>query len=473
MTISRRRFLGSAAAISLGFSVFRSTVVAASPRRRADFGPLLPDPDNLLALPEGFRYTIISRRGDPMTDGFFVPARPDGMATFAGPGGRTIIVRNHEVDSSSDPSMGAFGPGLELLDRLDATRVYDAGTGGLPALGGTTTLVFDPATQSVEATYLSLAGTLRNCAGGPTPWGSWITCEETVERAGGALARDHGFCFDVPASVTGLPARPVPLEAMGRFNHEAVAVDPASGVVYETEDDSAGLLYRFIPNVPGELARGGRLQALAARDARSLDTRNFGGRGIEPGIPMQVHWIDMDDVVAPDDDLRVRGFEAGAARFARGEGIWYGEGEVFFACTNGGEARKGQIWRYRPSPYEGRAREAEAPGTLELFIEPNDGRLVENADNLTVSPWGDLVVCEDGTGDDHLIGVTPAGELYDLARNMSGNGELAGVCFSPDGSTLFANMQVEGLTLAIRGPWGGRDSGGATARPGTSSYRGN
>jgi secreted PhoX family phosphatase len=453
MTISRRRFLGSAAAVSLGFSGFRSTMLDPSRNRRADFGPLLPDPDNLLALPEGFGYWIISRHGDPMTDGFFVPARPDGMATFPGPGGRTLIVRNHEVDSSADPTTGAFGPRLELLDRLDRERLYDPGSGDLPALGGTTTLVFDTATQTLEQSHLSLAGTLRNCAGGPTPWGSWITCEETVARSGGALARDHGFCFEVPAAITGLPVRPVPLTAMGRFNHEAVAVHPASGVVYETEDDSTGLLYRFIPNVPGQLARGGRLQALAVRDQPSLDTRNFAGRAVDPGVPMQVRWIDVEDVEAPDDDLRQRGFAAGAARFARGEGIWHGRDEVFFACTNGGEARRGQIWRYRPSAHEGQPGEEVGPGTLELFIEPNDGTLVENADNLTVAPWGDLVVCEDGSGDDHLVGVTPAGETYKLARNMNGNGELAGVCFSPDGGTLFVNMQIEGLTLAITGPW--------------------
>ena len=453
MTISRRRFLKSAAAVSLGFSGLQCTALPGRRPRRIDFGALLPDPHGVLALPEGFRYTILSRAGDWMTDGFVVPARPDGMATFPAAGGRTVIVRNHEIDSDAAADSGAFGHGHELLGRLDAELLYDAGAAGAPALGGTTTMVFDTASQTLEATYLSLAGTLRNCAGGPTPWGSWVTCEETVARAGGALARDHGYCFEVPARLTELPVRPVPLEAMGRFNHEAVAVDPASGVVYETEDDTQGLLYRFLPDVPGQLARGGRLQALAVRGHTSLDTRNFGGRDIEPGVAMEVAWIDLDHVGSPEDDLRFRGFAAGAARFARGEGIWYGEGELFFACTNGGEARKGQIWRYRPSPHEGWPAEAEAPGTLELFIEPNDGTLIENADNLTIAPWGDLVVCEDGTGDDRLIRVTPSGEIHELAHNTSSNGELAGVCFSPDGSTLFVNLQVEGLTLAITGPW--------------------
>lgn len=171
------------------------------------------------------------------------------------------------------------------------------------------------------------------------------------------------------------------------------------------------------------------------------------------GAPMAVDWIDLDHVESPDDDLRLRGHAAGAARFARGEGIFWGDDEVFIACTNGGEARKGQIWRYRPSPLEGTPDEATRPATLELFIEPNDGTLVENADNLCVAPWGDLVVCEDGTGDDYLLGITPAGRIYKLARNLNGDGEFAGACFSPDGSTFFVNMQANGWTLAITGPW--------------------
>jgi secreted PhoX family phosphatase len=240
---------------------------------------------------------------------------------------------------------------------------------------------------------------------------------------------------------------------MGRFTHEAVAVHPSSGIAYETEDLTDGLLYRFLPDTPGELAGGGRLQALGVRGQPGLDTRNFEGRTIEPGVSLEVHWIDLDHPESPDNDLRYRGFEAGAARFARGEGIWYGDGEAYFACTNGGQRRKGQIWRYRPSPVEGTPGERDAPGTLELFIEPNDGTLIENADNLVVAPWGDVIACEDGTGDDYLVGITPRGELYKLAHNLGGDGEFAGACFSPDGSTFFVNMQIDGWTLAITGPW--------------------
>jgi secreted PhoX family phosphatase len=459
MTISRRRFLGSAAAISLGFQGLRCAPAATiadptgRPRAKVGFGSLVDDPDGIIALPEGFTYRIVSRGGERMTDGFFVPAQHDGMATFPGADGTTILVRNHEVSPGVDAALGAFGPDLSLLDRIDRSLLYDAGAGGAPALGCTTTLVYDTRNQTLVSDHLSLAGTLVNCAGGPTPWGTWISCEEITDRAGGSLARDHGYNFEVPARASGGPVQPVPLRAMGRFKHEAVAVQPRSSIVYETEDLSDGLLYRFLPNTPGELTRGGRLQALAVRGRPSLDTRNFDGRGIEPGASMDVEWIDLDEPEAPDDDLRYRGFHAGAARFARGEGIWYGDDEVFIACTNGGSEQKGQIWRYRPSPYEGKAGERDRPATLELFIEPNDGTMIENADNLTIAPWGDLVVCEDGTDDDYLVGVTPDGEIYKLAHNLSGNGEFAGACFSPDGSTFFVNMQADAWTLAITGPW--------------------
>lgn len=455
MSVSRRRFLGTAA-VSLGLAGLRSLfdarwLLAAPTYDR--FGPLLPDPDGILALPEGFSYRIVSRAGERMDDGFLVPARHDGMATFPGPDGTTLLIRNHEVDWGDPPSSGPFGSDNALLRRLDPARVYDAGAAGTPALGGTTTLLYDTLEQELVGHRLSLVGTVRNCAGGPTPWGTWVSCEETVLRAGRGRARDHGYCFEVPARWGIDPVEPVPLVAMGRFEHEAVAVDPGSGAVYETEDHSEGLFYRYLPDRPGDLAGGGRLQALAVLDHPSLDTRNWRERLVGPGEPLPVRWIDVHDVESPDDDLRYRGFEAGAARFARGEGIWRGRDGIYFACTNGGSARKGQIWRYVPGPHEGTRREVEAPATVELFLEPNDSTLVENADNLTTAPWGDLFVCEDGAGDDYLVGVTPEGELYRFARNLAGNGELAGACFSADGSTLFMNMQLEGWTVAITGPW--------------------
>ncbi len=462
MVLTRRAFLG-ASAVTLGLAGLRSIF---DPRgllaavRVDPFGPLVDDPAGLLALPEGFSYTILSRAGETMDDGFLVPDAHDGMATFPGPDGMTLLVRNHELTWGTDADRGPFGAGNALFSNLDATRCWDAGVDGTtPGLGGTTTLLYDTANQRLVGHRLSLVGTVRNCAGGPTPWGSWVTCEETTQRAGtNGTMYDHGYNFEVPAVWGAPPVAPVALKAMGRFNHEAIAVDEASGVVYQTEDDGEGLIYRFLPTVPGNLAAGGRLQAMVFVDARSLDTRNWDEQLIEVGTEHAVTWIDMDDVESPEGDLRHRGFAQGAARFARGEGMWTGADGIYFACTNGGRERKGQIWRYRPSPWEGTPREAEAPGRVELFVEPNDSALVENADNLCVAPWGDLIICEDGTGDDYMVGVTPAGELYHLGHNMAGPGEFAGSCFSPDGSTLFVNMQAEGHTVAITGPWekGGR-----------------
>ena len=454
-TLSRRSFLGAAAGISLGLAGLRRSygLDGLLPAPAIGFGPLVDDPDGLLALPEGFTYTVISRMGERMSDGFYVPSRHDGMATFPGLDGFTLQVRNHEVRWGAPGRLGPFGRDNELLQRLDRGTVYDIGESGQPALGGTTTLLFDTREQRLVGHRLSLAGTLVNCAGGPTPWGSWISCEETGDKVGEGRLEDHGYNFEVPAIWDGGVVTPVPLRAMGRFEHEAVAVDPASGIVFETEDQRDGLIYRFIPHRPGELAAGGRLQALRILDQPSMDTRNWEGQTVWPGLPLAVDWIDMSDVESPDDDLRFRGFEAGAARFARGEGMWWANNAVNFACTNGGDARRGQIWRYVPSPCEGTSRESEEPGTVELFIEPNDGTLVENADTLCAAPWGDLIVCEDGAGDDYLFGVTPAGETYRFGHNQAGRGEFAGSCFSPDGTTLFVNMQLQGLTVAITGPW--------------------
>jgi secreted PhoX family phosphatase len=338
------------------------------------------------------------------------------------------------------------------MDTLPKEDFYDWGHGKDPSLGGTTTVVI-AADGQVEKQFLSLAGTIRNCAGGPTPWGSWVTCEETMQLKDEFHEKNHGYNFEVPARAEIGRARPEPLRDMGRFNHEAIAVDPKSGIVYQTEDRDDSLIYRYIPNEKGHLAAGGRLQALVVIDAPSLDTRNWEETLVRPGEPMAVRWIDMERVRSPKDDLRLRGFAQGAARFARGEGMWYGQEAIYFACTSGGSARKGQIWRYMPSPQEGTEREEKMPGYVELFVEPNDGAIVDNADNLTVSPWGDLVVCEDGPEQQFLVGVTPAGQLYQLARNALNKSEFAGAVFAPDGETLYVNIQNPGVTLAIQGPW--------------------
>ena len=459
MTVSRRTFLRRTAAVSAGFAGLRElSWVYGDESPEQVFGSLEKDPNDLLELPGGFGYRVISRVEERMADGFLVPWAPDGMAAFPASNGRTLLLCNSEA-SSSDDEDGPKGEQAKLLSQLPERLVYDPRDDDGQCLGGVTTIVCDTRTGLVEKQFLSLAGTVRNCAGGPTPWNSWITCEETTDKAGDGYAKDHGYNFEVFASEKQELQEPVPLVDMGRFVHEAVAVDPASGIVYQTEDRGDGLIYRFIPHKPGRLQEGGRLQALASLDKSSLDTRNWRGEGasarteIAVGTEFPVRWVDIENVQSPDGDLHLQGYNKGAARFARGEGMWYGLGSVFFACTSGGHAGQGQVWRYTPSPHEGTAGEQGAgAGKLMLYAEPNDKGLVENADNLTVAPWGDVILCEDGGGTDRLVGIRPDGTFYELARTVSSS-ELAGATFSADGSTLFVNAQQDGVTMAITGPW--------------------
>lgn len=460
---TRRRFLGACAAVTAGFVAYRRVfeqsidVLASTGTAARGYGALVADPAAIIDLPQGFSYKVVSRAGDEMPDGLLVPGLPDAMAAFAGEGGRTLVVRNHEALHLND---GPFGKNNERLSRIPTSKLYDLGFGVTPCPGGTTTFVWDTRTQSLVTQHLSLAGTLRNCAGGSTPWGSWISCEETVLKSGTQkeekleLQKNHGYCFEVPARAEASIADPVPITAMGRFMHEAVAVDPRTGIVYQTEDREDGLIYRFIPKTRGDLHGGGRLQALAlASGAR--DARNWPGEGphLLVGAKHAVKWIDMDDVEAPDDDLRARGFARGACRFARTEGMWMGEREVYFVSTDGGRKQIGQVFRYAPSAHEGTAKESGAPGHLELFIEPNDPARVQNPDNVTIAPWGDVMLCEDTAGNNvRIVGVTPQGALYTFARARVA-GEFAGATFAPDGSTLFVNIQQSNVTLAITGPW--------------------
>lgn len=457
---SRRSFIVSSAAVTAGFvglrRLFADPATQPATRPAGRYGAIVPDPEKILDLPPGFEYRVFSRTGQVMDDALRVPGKHDGMAAFPGPReGLVTLIRNHEISSGHGP-IGAFGSRFELVGKVSPGKIYDPGF-GKPCMGGTTTLVYNTRDRMLERHFLSLAGTVHNCAGGPTPWGSWISCEETVVRADGKeYERDHGYNFEVPVNNAEIGlVDPVPLKAMGRFNHEAIAVDPTSGVVYQTEDRSEGLIYRFIPSTKGTLAEGGRLQALKVRDRSSCDTRNWERPdGFPPGQAVEVEWVDMEDIESPTDELRLWGFYAkGCARFARGEGMWYGNNAVYFACTNGGNRKQGQIFRYTPSPAEATTGEASQPGKLELFIEPNDSDLMQNADNLCVAPWGDVVFSEDGAGENFLRLVTPDGQIHTIARNALNESELAGCCFSPDGSTLFVNIQNPGLSIAMTGPW--------------------
>ncbi len=444
--INRRQFSMTAfafAGLAMQSRAAAGRLMATAP----GYGPLQKDPAGLIDLPPGFSYQIISQLGERMSDGYRVPDRADGMGCFRLDSGKLALVRNHEL-GPKHVSSGALNVGAAVPDGT-FDRVGDA---AIP--GGTTTLVVDANTLAVEKQYLSLLGTIRNCAGGITPWNSWLSCEESVAGPADGVGQSHGWIFDVPAGA-GRLVKAEPLKAMGRFVREAAAVDPRTGIVYMTEDREDSLFYRFLPDVPGSLHRGGRLQALAFFEKNIADSRNWTAPVMQPGSWHFADWIDLDDPESPADDLRLRGAIKGAARFARGEGIHWGDNELYFTCTSGGPAKQGQIMRYRPSHYEGTAQERSNPGRLQLFLESTEPAQYSFGDNLTVAPNGHLIVCEDqyeDTVDNHLRGVTPYGEVYAFGR-IRVQTEPAGVCFAPDGKTMFVNLYSPTKTLAIRGPF--------------------
>jgi uncharacterized protein len=441
----RRRFLGATAtafaALAASGCMTRGAPAPVTARVAAlrpeftGYGVLLPDPAGLLELPPGFSYRVISRLGDPMNDGGTVPDRADGMGCFDIGNGEIALVRNHELQPRHD----AGGPIAKGFGKRNGVFVP----------GGTTTIVLDADSLAVKRQFRSLGGTIRNCSGGVTPWGTWLSCEEAPtgpgQPYGDGLERSHGWVFEVPAGAPGL-VDAVPLTTMGRFNHEAAAVDPATGIVYQTEDRDDSVLYRFLPNVPGKLAEGGRLQAMVIEGL--TDTRNWSTPAMAVGQQYRVAWVDLDDVEAPKDDLRQRAAAKGAALVARGEGLHMGTNAVFACCTSGGAKQLGQILKLTPGL-------AGAPDTVELFFESESTAQFNFGDNLTVAPNGHLIVCEDqytDVVDNHIRGITPTGVPYTLAR-LTAQTELAGGCFSPDGNVLFVNAYGPTATLAITGPW--------------------
>lgn len=456
--LSRRKFLGTSALAFVALQRYAQAAAGPGPvtpgRVIEPHGPLVADPKGLLDLPEGFSYRVLSQRGKPMSDGLTTPGLPDGMAAFPGPDGKVILVRNHEL-SLAMTGLGPFPNNTRLPESIDPALCYDVLENGRePQLGGTCNLVFDPVKGETVAEFVSLTGTDRNCAGGAMPWGAWITCEEPEDLLT-PRGRLHGWCFEVKATADPGVQKPIPLKALGRFRHEAVTLDPATGILYLTEDRTDGLLYRFLPTKKNDFTAG-KLQALVVDGHPKADLRNYDPDAKWPaeGEPMQATWIDLENTDAPLDDLRFRGHDAGAARFARGEGIHFTDDGIFICCTDGGPSRRGQLFRLKPSG------SAEKPDTLELFLQSEKDDLLTNGDNLCPAPWGGVVICEDlidpnFSSHSHVRGVTPDGKIHTIARNARDNSEFAGSCFSPDGKWLFVNMQSLGYTLAITGPWEG------------------
>jgi hypothetical protein len=478
-SFNRRQFFArsamAAGASTLGGGLFDALVARAAyaqgpkdTNQRAGYGPLQLAGDDL-ALPAGFQYRVISNEGDPMDDGFPTPKAMDGMATFPLPNGNVLLVRNHEDGQAANTlrprPAGSTSTSAGILNgRLETHYGPRAFAFDTYAVGGTATLEVEPhGERRLVRHHWSLVGTLRNCAGGPTSWGSWLTCEETLESTSATgYGQNHGYIFEVPIdTLPGTPAQPVALKHLGRFAHEAVAVDPATGIVYETEDQGDGSgFYRFVPSAkptqPGALAvTSGVLQMLKVIAAPGYET----AINQTVGVPLPVAWVTIADpdplpvsVVVPAQGtipsqtlsaVFLQGLAAGGARFRRLEGCWQGNGRIFFISTNGGNMGFGQVWMYDPM--------AE---TLTLVVESPNHDVFDGPDNVCVSPRGGLVFCEDATGAQHVRGISPSGEVFDLARNLRNTLEFAGACFSPDGRTLFLNLYGRGserTTLPFRG----------------------
>ncbi|GIH75852.1 PhoX family protein [Planobispora longispora] len=466
--MDRRRFLaGTTTLAAVGVAGPFAGVARAGQtgelRPGGGYGPLVPVPDERdgkvrLHLPEGFKYRSFNPAGEAFTDGSATPGRHDGMAAFRGPRGNAILIRNHEVNGP----VGAFG---------DPARAYD------PAAGGGTATLQVTRYGRVVRSGPSLTGTQMNCSGGPMPWGAWVTCEETVNgpdvgndftgQDNTKLQQKHGYIFEVP--VDGSPGGPI--RSAGRFAHESAAFESRTGAIYLTEDNFAfpSGFYRYLPPKNPLHARrildGGRLQMLAVRGEPGKDL----SLGQPAGASYATTWVDIDDpdptfTGRPSNDTAIQavglqGRAKGAALFSRLEGAINHHGTIYFVSTQGGATApgdtppsgfgkgRGQVWAYET--WSGRLRLVyESPGAVTLDLP----------DNITTSPRGTLVLCEDGGGDNYLRGLTRRGEIFDFSRlePVAGDtgAEFAGSTFGPGGHTLYVNVQSsQGVSFAVWGPW--------------------
>lgn len=418
--------------------------------------PDLSDGVVRLALPRGYVYRSFGATGDPMSDGAATPGRHDGMAAFAGPERRIRVVRNHEQQFSGPP----IG---------DPSRSYDDVT-----QGGTTTLEIHPRTRELLGSWVSLTGSTFNCAGGPTPWGTWMSVEESVNGpdvgrdfagAGPDFHQRHGYLFEVdPRWGPGEYPKIQPIRGVGRMPHEAAAVDPNSGYLYQTEDQflfPAGV-YRYRPPRQKDRSRrivdGGVLEMLRVRGATA--PTELGGV-LPVGSVFHVDWVripepDFDGGGATNDEairiVSLQGFAQNAAMFARPEGLWQSRGALFFSCTRGGATQftgnplneygngRGQIWRLDPR----RDR-------LTLIFQSTDPEVLDLPDNITLTERGTIVICEDNTDGTNFVRLLDGdGALATFAQNRFSPDEFAGAAISPGGHTLFVNTQAAtGRTFAI------------------------
>ncbi|MFS7876377.1 alkaline phosphatase PhoX [Streptomyces asiaticus] len=477
MSLSRRDFARRSAYTGAGFALVGSAgVLATAPGALAaeateegvagaegggsslGYGPLIADPKGILALPEGFRYKIITRTGETkLESGESTPSNHDGTATFEGSRGATLLVNNHEL---AGPRSKWPHP-VPLIEGL----VYDQA-----ASGGCT--VVEVAKHGDHVTeWVGIAGTATNCAGGRTPWGTWLTCEETEDKAGqNGMTKDHGYVFEVDPHDRKANRDPKPIKALGRYAHEAVVVDPKRGHLYLTEDASGpnGLLYRWVPPHGFEHGRGklgtlkddaGVLQAPKCYDSGGNFVDDL-SRATKTGTVYGVDWEPVPDRDAKSVSVRKQFKDGEITRARKLEGMWWADGGAYivssYARAESPVQHDGQVWFYDP-----KRRTLTLKVLLGVNPDPSKDGAFDGPDNITVSPYGGLVIAEDGEGIQHLFGATEDGRTYPIARNDLNIGsaeepefsEFTGVVFSPDGSTLYANIQVPGIMLAITGPW--------------------
>jgi secreted PhoX family phosphatase len=457
--------MGSALVMQTDRAAGAATMAARTTSTRATGAGLLKAGPEL-ALPPGFSYHTFGAFGSAMSDGFITPPIHDGMGCFDMGNGKLRLVRNHELGEGNDiPAGTVMG---------DPSTAYDR-----KAPGGTVTLELDAGTGELLADWISLNGTDTNCAGVPTPWGTWLTCEETVVGPKSGYKKPHGYVFEVdPANDQAV--RTLPFKKLGRFLHEAGAVDPTTGVVYLTEDEGPDGFYRFVPEQPGHL-RQGVLQMLRVKKKDKYNTIT----GQTVGEVLDSDWVTIEHPnpkSAEDNASAVfkQGRAKGAAKFLGGEGCTMRGDSVVFGSSEGGDIGRGQVWQYTPRTKIGTRREH---GDLELLYESADKRELDGPDNMCTSPGGAIVIAEDGNlRNNYVRALLPNGSLINIAQNLVGIqrhyleasgklydptvpddgpsagdgigfGEFAGPRFSPDGKWLFVNIQVPGITCAITGNW--------------------